>query len=128
MKIAATCENGNVFPHFGRTPQFKLYETADGEIRSARVVDTDGSGHGALAGFLRERRVEVVLCGGIGPGAQNALAQSGISLYAGVTGSADEAVKAFLSGRLDYDPSAYCDHRDHHGEGHVCGADGGHCH
>ena len=52
MKIAVTYENGQIFQHFGHTEQFKLYETADGKVVHAEVVDTNGSGHGALAGFL----------------------------------------------------------------------------
>ena len=52
MRIAVTYENGTIFQHFGHTEQFKLYEATDGKITHAEVVDTNGSGHGALAGFL----------------------------------------------------------------------------
>lgn len=132
MKIAVTYEDGKVFQHFGHTEQFKIYEASEGKVLSAQVVDTEGSGHGALAGFLRERGVEVLICGGIGGGAQAALAQAGIKLYGGVSGEADDAVHAYLAGELGYDPNVHCDHHDHeHGEGHGChGGDhdcGGHC-
>ncbi len=132
MKIAVTYEDGKVFQHFGHTEQFKIYEASEGKVLSAQVVDTEGSGHGALAGFLRERGVEVLICGGIGGGAQAALAQAGIKLYGGVSGEADDAVNAYLAGELGYDPNVHCDHHDHeHGEGHGChGGDhdcGGHC-
>ena len=53
MKIAVTYENGKIFQHFGHTSQFKIYDTENGQITSSEVVDTNGSGHGALAGFLR---------------------------------------------------------------------------
>ena len=49
MKIAVTYENGQIFQHFGHTEQFKLYEAVGGKITHAEVVDTNGSGHGALA-------------------------------------------------------------------------------
>ena len=132
MKIAVTYEDGKVFQHFGHTEQFKIYEASEGKVLSTQVVDTEGSGHGALAGFLRERGVEVLICGGIGGGAQAALAQAGIKLYGGVSGEADDAVNAYLAGVLGYDPNVHCDHHDHeHGEGHGChGGDhdcGGHC-
>ncbi len=132
MKIAVTYEDGKVFQHFGHTEQFKIYEASEGKVLSTQVVDTEGSGHGALAGFLRERGVEVLICGGIGGGAQAALAQAGIKLYGGVSGEADDAVNAYLAGELGYDPNVHCDHHDHeHGEGHGChGGDhdcGGHC-
>lgn len=121
MKIAVTYENGQVFQHFGHTQQFKLYEVKNGELVSSRVVDTNGSGHGALAGFLRERGAEVLICGGIGGGARNALAQAGIQLYPGASGDADAQVAALLAGSLQYDPNTVCAHHHNHGEGHDCG-------
>lgn len=129
MKIAVTYENGLVFQHFGHTERFKIYEVSDGKVQSSEVVGTDGSGHGALAGFLKARGVEALICGGIGGGAQAALAQAGIRLYGGVSGGADEAVAAYLAGNLGYDPDVHCDHHDHE-EGHDChshGDCGGHC-
>ena len=125
MKIAVTYEIGEVFQHFGHTAQFKLYEVEDGKIVNAEVVDTNGSGHGALAGLLSSLNADVLICGGIGGGAQMALAQAGIKLFGGVNGNADEAVEAFLANSLNYDPEAKCDHHDHHhGEGHTCGDHG----
>ena len=122
MKIAVTYENGQVFQHFGHTQQFKIYEVADGTVTSFKVVDTAGSGHGALAGFLSAEGVDVLICGGIGGGAQNALNEAGIKFYGGVTGNADMAVVSFIAGSLNYNPDAKCDHHDHeHGEGHSCG-------
>ena len=121
MRIAVCYEDGQVFQHFGHTEQFKLYDVEDGKIVAEQVVDTTGSGHGALAGFLKAAQADALICGGIGGGAQMALAEAGIKLYAGVTGSADEAAKALSEGTLTYDPDAKCDHHDHHGEGHDCG-------
>ena len=120
MKIAVTYENGQVYPHFGHTEQFKLYQAEDGKIVSSQVVDTNGSGHGALAGFLRDHGVDALICGGIGAGARNALAQAGIRLYPGASGDADSQAEALLAGRLQYDPDVVCAHHDH-AEGHDCG-------
>ena len=127
MKIAVTYENGQVFQHFGHTEQFKIYEAAEGKVVSARVVETGGSGHGALAGFLRGLGVDTLICGGIGGGARSALAEAGIQLYPGASGSADAQVEALLDGSLAYDPNPVCSHHDH-GEGHTCGHhhEGGH--
>ena len=125
MKIAVTYENGQVFQHFGHTEQFKIYETENDRIIKAQVVDTEGSGHGALAGFLKSLDVEVLICGGLGGGAQTALKEAGITLYGGVQGSADGAVVAFIANSLKYNPDVKCDHHDHeHGEGHTCGDHG----
>ncbi len=125
MRIAVTYENGQIFQHFGHTAEFKLYDVADEKITQAQVVPTNGSGHGALAGFLAANGVDVLICGGIGGGAQNALALAGIKLYGGVSGSADAAVHEFLNGTLGFNPDVKCDHHSHeHGEGHTCGSHG----
>ena len=126
MKIAVTYENGQIYQHFGHTAQFKLYEVQDGKVTAAEVVDTGDSGHGALAGFLLRHGVNTLICGGIGGGAQAALANAGIQLFGGVTGSADDAVQAILAGTLGYDPEVHCNHQDHQDGGHSCGNHG--CH
>lgn len=134
MRIAVTYENGEIFQHFGHTEQFKLYDVQDGKIAGEEIVDTNGSGHGALAGFLTDCEVDTLLCGGIGGGAQAALAEAGIALYGGITGNADDAVRAFLAGNLAYDPDARCSHHDHagkegheNGHSHECGHGSGGC-
>ena len=129
MKIAVTYENGQVFGHFGHTAQFKLYEAADGAVTASEVVDTNGSGHGALAGFLRTHGVDTLICGGIGGGAKQALADAGIQLYGGVTGDADEAVAALLNGTLRYNAAVECHHHDHahHGDFGSGGCAHGNC-
>jgi len=127
MKIAVTYENGEIFQHFGHTEQFKLYVVEHGAVVGEQVVDTNGTGHGALAGFLREAGVDALICGGIGGGARDALEGAGIELYAGVSGGADDAVQALLRGSLGFDPDARCDHHGHeHAEGHACGHADGH--
>ncbi len=114
MRIAVTYENGDIFQHFGHTEQFKLYDVQDGKIVNTQIVATNGSGHGALAGFLQAAGADALICGGIGAGAQTALAEAGIRLYAGVQGSADMAARALAEGTLAYDPDAGCDHHEHH--------------
>lgn len=130
MKIAVTYEDGQVFQHFGHTSQFKVYEAEDGNIISSEIVDTNGQGHGALAGFLLGGGVDVLICGGIGGGARAALAEAGIELYPGASGEADAQVEAFLKGALSYDPNTTCSHHSHE-EGQNCGSHGcgsGSCH
>lgn len=117
MKIAVTYDNGMIFQHFGHTQYFKVYDVEDSKIVSSQVIDTEGNGHEALAAFLFSGNVDILICGGIGGGAQMALRQAGIKLYGGVSGSADDAVKAFLEGALDYNPDVRC---TCHEEGHSC--------
>ncbi len=130
MIIAVTYEDGNVFQHFGHTEVFKMYQVEDGKIVASELVSTNGSGHGALAGLLGMAGVNVLICGGIGGGARNALAEAGIELYPGACGNADAQVEAFLAGSLNYDPNTMCNHHGHghsHEHGHSCGDHDHHC-
>ena len=125
MKIAVTYAGGVIFQHFGHTAQFKIYNVEDGNIVSEQVIDTNDSGHGALAGLLSSLGVDTLICGGIGGGAQMALAEAGIRLFGGIAGEADAAVEALLAGELEYNPNVRCSHHDHHhGEEHTCGSHG----
>ena len=124
MRIAATYENGNIFQHFGRTESFKVYEIEDGKVLSSKVITSGGIGHGALAGLLADNTIDVLICGGLGGGAMNALTAAGITVVAGAEGDADEAVDAYLRGEL-VSSGTNCDHH-HHEEGHsCCHSDGG---
>lgn len=119
MRVAVAYENGEIFQHFGRTQAFKLYDIDNGRVVAMQVVDTQGSGHGALAGFLKGNDVDVLLCGGIGGGAQSVLAAQGIELYGGLSGLADDAVSCLLAGILEKSTMPACDHHGHsHGECH----------
>ena len=113
MKIAVTYDNGNVFQHFGKTEYFKIYEVEENKVVSSEVMSSNGSGHGALAGLLADHSVDVLICGGIGGGAQSALAEAGVELCAGAQGNTDEAVEAYLRGEL-VNSGANCNH--HHEE------------
>ena len=119
MKIAVTYDNGNIFQHFGRTESFKVYEVEDNKVISSEVIGSNGVGHGALAGLLSGQSVDVLICGGIGGGAQAALQEAGVELCAGAVGDADQAVEAYLKGEL-ISTGANCDHH-HHEDGHSCG-------
>lgn len=119
MKIAVTYDNGNVFQHFGKAEFFKVYEVEDNKVVSSEVIGSNGVGHGALAGLLADQAVDVLICGGIGGGAQAALEEAGVELCAGAEGDTDQAVEAYLRGEL-ISSGANCDHH-HHEEGHSCG-------
>ena len=121
MKIAVPYSDGQVFQHFGKSEQFKIYYTIDDEIISSEIVDTSGSGHSALADFLKEKGAGVLICGGIGVGAVTALQNAGIQILGGAEGEADKCVEEFLGGRLHFGASgcascsSSCGH--HHGDG-----------
>ena len=121
MKIAVPYSDGQVFQHFGKSEQFKIYDTIDDEIISSEIVDTSGSGHSALADFLKEKGAGVLICGGIGVGAVTALQNAGIHIMGWAEGEAEKCVEEFLCGRLHFGASgcascsSSCGH--HHGDG-----------
>ena len=114
MRIAVTYENGQVFQHFGRTEQFKLYDVENGLVTSSEVIGNEGVGHEALADLLKEKGADVLICGGLGNGAAEALKNAGIEVVSGAEGAADEAVRAYLAGELS-SRGVNC---DHHGKAH----------
>lgn len=119
MKIAVTYENGEIFQHFGHTKQLKIYDVENNVINGEIIIDVSESGHGALVGVLSNNEVEVLICGGIGNGAKEALQRANIKYYGGVVGSADDAVKNLLNGTLKYDENIHCNH--HEEKEHSCG-------
>ena len=89
MRIAATYENGSIFQHFGRTEQFKIYDVEDNKVVSSTIIGNNGIGHGALAGLLADNTIDVLICGGLGGGAMNALMNAGITVVAGAEGEGE---------------------------------------
>jgi len=125
MKVAVTYKNGQIFQHFGHSEQFKVYTVENNKVVASVVEDTNGNGHGALAGFLKALGVDTLICGGIGGGAKTALANNGITLYGGASGDADKAVDELLAGTLEFNPNVTCNHHHgdhHHDHGHNCGS------
>ena len=117
MRIAVTISDGNVFQHYGHSEAFMLYDVLDNKIINAELISTNGNGHGYLSELLHISNVQILICGGIGAGAINALTEYGIKIYAGVTGNADAAVSALLNNTLSFNPNFKC---NHHGDDHDC--------
>lgn len=126
MKIAVSYANGEVFQHFGKSESFKIYETEGKRILSGQVIGTNGTGHEALAEFLKNLGVEVVICGGLGDGAMSALENAGIEVCSGAEGDTDLAVDSYLKGQL-VSTGTNCDHHHHEDASEGCGGCGGSC-
>lgn len=126
MKIAVTYEDGQIFQHFGKTENFKIFEIENEKIVSSEIISSNGSGHGALAGLLADQSVNALICGGIGDGAQNALIEAGIEVCSGVSGNVDEAVDYYLKGEL-VSAGVTCNHHDHDEEHDCSSSCGGSC-
>lgn len=121
MKVAVTCENNQVFQHFGHTPEFAIFKFEDGQLVSEKILSSGDSGHGALAGLLAIENVDILICGGIGGGAINALADAGIQVVGGADGNVKDVALAFVAGTLQVRENFHCSHH-HHGDNHSCGS------
>lgn len=119
MKLAVTYAGGDIFQHFGKTEEFKIYEIEDDKVVASTVIGNEGLGHESLAGLLAEQKVEKLICGGLGQGALDALNSAGIEVISGAEGDADAAVYAYLNGELE-SKGVNCDHHEH-SEEHSCG-------
>ena len=127
MRIAVTYENGEIFQHFGHTELFRLYDVEEGKVVHRMTIKPVNAGHEAMAAVLKKAGADLLICGGIGAGAQQALEEMGIRLCAGVSGSSDAAVEALLQGTLKYTSRSNCTAHDEEGGcGHDCGHDCGH--
>ena len=124
MIIAVTCENNEVFQHFGHTPAFAIYTAENNEISSEKLLECGDSGHGVLASLLAAENVNVLICGGIGGGAINALKEANIKVVGGASGDARTAAENYLAGKLKVRLNFFCNHHHDHGEGHTCGDHG----
>lgn len=125
MKAAIPVKDGEVFQHFGKASAFRIYDLdqADGKVEGSVDMEPEASGHGYLSDFLAQQGVSVVVCGGIGGPARQALEDAGILVISGVEGLADEAAKSLAAGSLEAGDSTACDHKDHDeaaGGGHCC--------
>ena len=78
-----------------------------------------GTSKSKACSLLKENNIDVLICGGLGYGAVSKLNELNIKLYAGVSGSCDEAIKAYLNNSLNYDNSHTCE--DEHL--HTCHSD-----
>ena len=100
MKIAISTDKGNVSPHFGRCPTFTIVEIADGKIIKKEETPNPGHHPGFLPEFLKEKGVECIICGGMGPRAQSLFTQKKINVILGVEGKINDVIDKLLKGEL----------------------------
>jgi len=92
-----------VCPHFGRAPYFTLIEVEDGKAVGVKVVDNqarEGFHHEDLGELFRRHQVKLLLVGGIGGGAVDAMRANGIEVIAGVQGTIADVIRSYFQGKL----------------------------
>ena len=119
MKIAAVCDGNEVSRHFGHCESFAIYENPGNSVAAPEVVPNPGHRPGFLPVFLKDMGCDVVIAGGMGQAAVDIFNQHGVEVVLGASGSADEAVRAYLRGELASTGEVCGEHEHaHEGEGH----------
>lgn len=105
MRIAIPLFGDEVSPRFGCATRFLLVDVEARRPMRREVKDLValGSPPGQLAAFLQSLAVNKVVCGGLHARFRRELEALGIEVIWGVIGAAEEAVSAFVSGRLERD-------------------------
>lgn len=106
MKVAVPTENGIVYPHFGHCRTFTIVEvdTATREIQSVQNLTPPPHEQGVIPAWLGQLGCSHIIAGGMGQRALALFEQYGIQVLSGVPAmKAEDAVLAYLNGRLAVD-------------------------
>ena len=90
MKIAISTENDEVFPHFGRAPQYTFITIEEGELKEKKVFSNPGHTIGAVPRFVKEQGAEYMITGGMGHRAIQLFQEYGIEIFVGISGKIDD--------------------------------------
>ncbi|MCD8018605.1 MAG: DUF134 domain-containing protein [Clostridiales bacterium] len=110
LRIAVPYENGEVYQHFGRAERFQFCDVKKEKIVREQVVETDGLNHGALPVLLANAKTDILICGGIGYRARQTFEKLNVTVYDGVSGNVEDAVRIFIEGKLVSNPDIQCGH------------------
>jgi len=109
MKILVTAKENSITsevdPHFGRCAYFIVADVSISEIHKWEAVKNPASAAAHGAGFQAMQQVsdlgaQVVLTGSLGPNAFGALQKMDIKAFQ-ATGRVDQAIEAYLAGKLE---------------------------
>lgn len=127
MKIAFPHDGGRINQHFGQSREFAVLELENQKVVSRKIISADSlrHNHQGLADLLAGEKVEVVVVGGIGPYALEALERKGFKVITGASGDIGTAAEQYAGGEL-VSRGTVCGH--HHHQGHDHGQGGRHHH
>ena len=107
MKICIPTEtnegkDAEAYAHFGSAPYFTIYDT---EKDAVEIIDNANQHHahgmchpmGALSG----KKIDAVVCGGMGARAVQKLNEGGVKAFRAVPGTVKEIARQFIEKRLD---------------------------
>lgn len=127
MKIAMPARNGQVNEHFETTQEFAIIELENGKVKETKILSNEGlqHNHGGIANMLKNEKIEVIICGGIGGHMIQALEKLGIKVVNGAAGPLASVAEAYAAGKLVTRPvqcgcgggGGHHHHHHHHGGG-----------
>ena len=122
-KLAIPTREGRVDDHFGHCDHYSVFTIDDNKqvVSTERLDSPQGCGcKSNIASVMQQMGITMMLAGNMGMGAFNKLSAHGISVIRGCKGDINDALKAYLDGKLT-DSAASCAHLDcgNPGEEHV---------
>lgn len=113
--------DADVSPHFGRAPNYTVYDT---DVGTLEVHGNDGSHHGGNRSppeIIASTGVDALVCGNLGRKAVERFEAMDIDVYRGASGTVEDAVDQLQAGELEaavLDGENCSGHGDGHGHDH----------
>ena len=98
--VAVSVDNKDVSMHFGRCEKYCLYEIEDKHIVKKTEIKNPGHQPFFLPKFLSEKKVNVLITGGIGPRAIELFKKLNIKIITNVEGKIEKVISDYLSGKI----------------------------
>jgi predicted Fe-Mo cluster-binding NifX family protein len=86
--------------HFGRVPNYTLFDTDTNEVEVIENTSEHMGGRGYPPDLLAQHGVNVMICGGLGRRAISMFEEYGIVVFVGASGKVKDAIKLWQSGQL----------------------------
>jgi predicted Fe-Mo cluster-binding NifX family protein len=115
MKIGMPKNGEFLNQHFGQSREFLIASVENGQVVEIKEIsgETLQHNHAGLSGLFLTEGVSLVITGGIGQPALNALVENGLQVIRGASGSCDEVLEKYLTGELT-DKNVVCNHHGEH--------------
>lgn len=115
MKIAMPKDGTMVNQHFGQSKHFLIATVENQQIVNRQEISSESlqHNHAGLSGLFITEGVSLVITGGIGKPALDALKENGLEVIKGASGKCEEILGKYLAGKLD-DQNVTCNHQGEH--------------
>jgi predicted Fe-Mo cluster-binding NifX family protein len=115
MKIAMPKNGEMINQHFGQSKSFLIANVENQQIVNSQEISSESlqHNHAGLSGLFLSEGVSLVITGGIGKPALDALEQNGLKVIKGASGKCEEVLEKYLQGGLD-DKDVTCSHTGEH--------------